>query len=94
MTNATRTHFSSEDRAQLIQELIESIPDHRLDYVAGIGLAVDAYDTYQKAVQLEAAIAGITAREFYKRFFPERFMWIRNAGVAVKAFDLLRYGSK
>lgn len=88
----TRTHFSAEERAQLIQELIEEIPDHRLDYVAGIGLAVDAYDTYVRALQLEPSLGSTSSREFYKRFFAERFMWIRNAGVAVKALDKLREG--
>lgn len=74
----------TEAKAQEVNRIAAQIDDRRLDATAAVSLAIDAMERYDVITH-----GSMSPREFLKAVAPERFMWIRNAGVAVKAVELL-----
>lgn len=74
----------SEPKSVELHRLHQQIGDNRLDAVAAISLAIDAMDEYNPDIH-----RGLPPRQFLKETVGDRFMHIKNAGVAVKAVTIL-----
>lgn len=77
--------FSEHDpKSSEVHRLLATIGDHRLDAPEGVSLAIDVFD------MLAGEQSPLDSREVLRHLVSDRFSRLRNAGVAVRALDLLR----
>jgi len=77
--------FSEHDpKSSEVHRLLAIIGDHRLDAPEGVSLAIDVFE------MLDGEQSSLDSRSVLRHLASDRFAHLRNAGVAVKALDLLR----
>jgi hypothetical protein len=75
---------TDEHKATVVKVLSEHIEDRRLDWMQAISCG------YEAALRYDGSTPHLSARQLVRDLAPEEFLWIKNAGVAHRAFDLLR----
>jgi hypothetical protein len=74
-----------EEKYEETQRIAKLLNDHRLDYTEAIGMVIDVMPLYDPELHSRWA-----PRKFFREFCPQKFAWIQNANVAVKAYEILK----
>ncbi len=89
---ATKNQIAAVDRKLDVGELAAQIGDYRLDYREAIEFAIQLHERYDPETHGRTLLREepLTFRQIARLEAPERFVWINNVSVAVKAWEILQ----